>query len=227
MKLPVLGVVLIFAVSPLRVFGQAPLDTVLASRRIAVSAGMGVVYADVPDLVVLANATPGAMEQVQQFKSGVDFFGSVAVPLSGPWMLKVEYAYSSLDYSVSSTYSAAPADYAVTIHMPAVLAQYVLAASPFFVLKGGAGFGYHFGRLAEKFYLEDQTFTAHGVSAILEGEGNTAIGEHLFVDLQASLQYSWLGTLTNASGQGPLDINGSTSLRMFVPGVRIGVSYLM
>jgi hypothetical protein len=63
------------------------------SSRLAVSGGMGVEYMNAIDIVDYVNAqaaNAGASDRVEEFKSGVVFFGGVSMPLDTDFVIKAE-----------------------------------------------------------------------------------------------------------------------------------------
>lgn len=193
--------------------------------RSALAAGMGVSYVFPRDLVDLINATAGAAERVPQFRAFGEFFGALSVPVSADWILKLEYAYLTGTYSVSSLYG--PADFGVTAHLPSVIVQYVVTERGVYDLKIGVGGGYHIGVLAEKFLTIDDRYTGTGPGFVAEVEGNTAFGEHLFAFLGVNLRWSFIGELGNRAGVSPGHAGGGggTTLALFGAGARLGMSY--
>lgn len=198
------------------------------SERIAVAAGMGVSYIAAGDLVDLVNATPAAEEVVPAWRTGIQFFGSLTLPMFPRWDVKADYAYLLASYSVASGYGAGgTVDYTMTAHLPTVVVQYIVVDRPEYAVRFGAGVGYHFGELTMTFFGQDQRYTATGLGALLEVEGMTAVGEHLFAVLSVNARWEWIGALTDSYGREPANLPGSTTLRMVVPSVRIGVAYVM
>lgn len=61
------------------------------SDRIGISAGLGVNYHDAKDIVDRINGNSVTTQRVADFKSGVEFFGAVSIPLSPDWVVKLEY----------------------------------------------------------------------------------------------------------------------------------------
>jgi hypothetical protein len=203
---------------------QPPL--VAASARIALAGGLGVSLISAPDVVALANATPGAIDRLADFKSAVEFFGTGSIPLSAAWVLKLEYAYLLASYNVSTTYGTGVAEYTLTVHLPSAVLQYVLVAQPYYELKAGLGVGYHTGSLSRRSFALDDTFAAGGPSLLLDIEGDTAVSDHLFVFLDAALRWDRMGALTDARGRDPALQGQSATLHLFGPGAKIGVAYL-
>ncbi len=193
--------------------------------RPGLSAGMGVTYRSVPDVVTLVNATPGASARVSEFNAGAEFFASACFPLTETWALKVDYSYQVTSLNVD-TFSET-AQFAIYEHCPTLILQYVLANEGVFNVKAGAGAGYHFGRLTKKFFYIDAAYSANGPALVAEAEGNTALGEHLFAFLGVNAGWSLVGRLSDSAGNSP-GANSSgepATLNSFGVGARLGITY--
>ena len=194
--------------------------------RVSLSAGMGVEYASYADATALINATSLPSERVPQFKSAVEFFGACAFPLSEVWLVKFEYAYTLASWSPQGAFG--PASFSVTAHMPSVILQYMLTDRGVYNVRVGAGGGYHFGHLAEKYLSLDGTFSGKGPGVVLEVEANTAFGDHLFAFLGGNIRWEFIGGLLDASGESPgaAGGGGGVTLHSFGAGARLGACYL-
>ncbi len=198
------------------------------SERIVLAGGMGVSYVSAGDVVALVNATPAAQGQVPDWRTGIQFFATVTLPMFPQWNVKFDYAYLLVSYTVASGYGAGgAADYTLTAHLPTVVGQYILVDRPEFAVRIGGGVGYHFGELTSTFFGEEQRYSAAGIGAMLELEGMTAVSEHLFAVLGVNARWEWMGALKDSNGREPVNLPGSTTLKMFVPSVRIGVAYAL
>jgi hypothetical protein len=194
--------------------------------RASLCAGMGVEYISGADVVDLINVTALPSERISQFKAAVEFFGAGAIPLSDLWLLKFEYAYTLASYSAQGYYG--PASFSVSAHMPSLILQYMLIDRGVYNVRAGAGGGYHFGSLSEKYLSLDGQFSGKGPGAVLEIEANTAFGDHLFAFLGGNLRWEFIGALRDASGESPgVASSGSpVTLHSFGAGVRLGACYL-
>lgn len=190
--------------------------------RMSVSAGMGVNYHNAQDIVNRINGSGVLSRRIDDFKSGVEFFGTFGLPLSTDWQVKFEYVYLIASYSERTSFGGT-ADFTYSLHMPTVIGQYVLYAEQTYNFKAGAGFGYHFGRYTERYALVEGDFTGKGIGALLELEGNTALSDNVFAHLGTQLRWDFVGDLKNASGNPPSG-TPSTSLHFFSVGARLGVT---
>ena len=194
--------------------------------RAALAAGMGVEYIAAPDVTDLVNGNALPSARAPQFRAAVEFFGACAIPVADRWMLKLELAYDLSSYSVDGAFG--PASWSMHWTMPSIILQYVLVDRGIYNVRAGAGGGYHFGGLAEKYLSLDDTFTGSGPGALLELEANTAFGDHLYAFLGANLRWEFVGTLTDARGVSPGIASGGApaTLHAFGAGARLGASYL-
>ena len=138
--------------------------------RVSLSAGMGVEYASYSDVTTLINATLPYGGAAPGFKSAVEFFGAFALPLSDLWLLKLEYAYTLASWSPQGAYG--PATISVTMNMPSVILQYMLTDRGVYNVKVGAGGGYHFGNMEEKYSYLNNTYAGKGPGMVVEIEAN-------------------------------------------------------
>jgi hypothetical protein len=187
---------------------------------------MGVSYVSAPDVVDLVNANGGHTERVSEFKAGAEFFGVLTIPVSQDWSLKVEYAY--LIFSFNQTFpSLGATEFTVVVHMPTVFGQYTLIDEGTYNVKAGAGMGYHFGSLTEKFSNLDDQYTGRGLGAALDLEANTAFGESFYGYLGGILRWDFVGRLTNEAGRSAklVSMGSDPTLEFFSVGARLGFTY--
>lgn len=201
-------------------------DTVVL--RPGLAGGMGVSYVSMTDVVDLANATMGNVQRLPEFKAAAEFFGAVTVAWSEDWGVKLEYAYLVASYNVATPFGSGQAEYTATAHLPSLILQYVLVGHPVYNVKVGAGGGLHFGTLAAKFFTQDDSYSGKGPGFLLDVEGNTAFGEHVFAYLGVNLRWDFIGKLSNAQGMAPnLASAGVTAptMQFFGLGARLGFTY--
>jgi len=197
-----------------------------SNARIGLSGGMGVSYVSALDVVDLVNANGGQTERVSEFKAGAEFFGTVTIPVSLDWGLKVEYAY--LIFSFNQTFpSLGASEFTVVVHMPTVLGQYTLVDEGAYNVKAGVGLGYHFGSLTERYSNLDDRYTGRGLGAALDLEANTAFGESFYGYLGGILRWDFVGTLTNEAGRSAklVSMSSDPTLEFFSIGARLGFTY--
>ena len=197
-----------------------------SAPRASLSAGMGVEYASYSDVTSLINATLTPGGAASGFKSAVEFFGAFALPLSDLWLLKLEYAHTLASWSPEGPYG--PASISVTLDMPSLIFQYLLVDRGVYNVKVGAGGGYHFGSMEEKYSYLNNTYTGKGPGMVLEIEANTAFGDHLFAFLGANIRWELIGAISDGSGTSPGVGSGGSgvTLHSFGAGARLGACYL-
>lgn len=208
------------------VVAQTNSDDEYHSTRIGVSAGMGVNYHNAQDVVNRVNASNVISRRAENFKSGVEFFGAVSLPLNHDWHAKLEYVHAFSSYSIPSSFIAGfNEEFSYSVHMPSVIMQYILYEAPTYNFKVGAGAGFHFGSYDEKLTATG-TFgaSASGLGSVLELEGNTALSENLYAHLGAQMRWEFVGELRDGAGRKPL-ATAPTTLHLFSVGARLGMSY--
>ena len=185
---------------------------------------MGVNYHDAPDIVNRINGSGVINQRVGDFKSGVEFFGSISLHLARAWVVKGEYEYLLSSYSLPSSFGYGTAEFSYVVHMPTVIVQYILYEAPTYNLKAGAGIGYHFGTYTEKYSNVDASFSGKGIGSLLELEGNTALGDHLCAYLGIQSRWDLIGELKDELGKPPSN-STRTTFHFFSVSARLGMSY--
>ncbi|MBI5470969.1 MAG: hypothetical protein HY961_01345 [Ignavibacteriae bacterium] len=195
------------------------------SGRIGISAGMGVNYHNAQDIVNRVNSFSIISQRAQDFKSGVEFFGIVSLPLSEDWVVKAEYVYMLASYNQTTQGGFGPAEFSYDVHMPTLIGQYMLYDAGTYNFKVGVGFGYHFGTYKEKIAQFQGEYTAKGLGSLLELEGNTGLGTNLYAHLGTQARWDFIGDLKNENGNSPTGSATATTLHFFSIGARLGVTY--
>lgn len=211
-------------VLPMATFAQPESDEEYHNTRIGIAVGMGVNYHNAQDIVDRLNGSGIINRRVDNFKSAVEFFGAVSVPVNSDWAAKLEYVYwfSSYSLPLPAGFPIGSAEFSYLLHMPTLVGQYILYQARNYDFKVGLGFGFHFASYEEKFF--NAKFTANGIGSLLELEGNTALGEDLFAHLGAQLRWEFVGELRDGAGRKPL-ATASTTLHLFSVGARLGMAY--
>jgi hypothetical protein len=171
------------------------------------------------------NSFAGAAEHNDDFATGIEFQGGVEAPLGDAWGVKAEYAYLFTSYSFMPTYGGSYTFF-YGVHMPTLLAHYVVGGTGYFVKLGG-GIGYHAGAADERstLYGTEKRYRTSGIGVKLEAVGQTAFDEHLFGTVGGYLRWDFLGTLKSGDGQ-PLARQGkAVSLDLFAASVVLGLAY--
>lgn len=198
----------------------------LQPSRPGCAAGMGVDYLTSRDIVDWINGGFGPSQRVPEFHASPDFFVMTFLPLSADWMLKVEYAYQLNTYNILSP-RFGPGEFTMQVHLPTVVLHYMLVDEGLYNVSAGFGVGYHFGSLVVDCWTQKDTYTGKGPGALLELQGNTALGEDLFVYLGVLARWEGIGELRNDAGNSPgVNARGEpVSMAWFGIGARIGISY--
>ncbi len=217
-------IALVAGTHPLHAQRPSPADAPTTAIRPGIGAGLGVAAINATDVVNIVNSTPGALEQVSSFKAAAEFFGYVSVPLDSSWLIKADYGYVLASYNIAGQYGTA--EYTLSAHLPSVVVQYVLHDAGLYCLKAGLGGGYHWGSLWEKFSTLDREYKASGAGIVIEMEGNTALGESLYMYLGVQARWELMGSLQDAGGQSPAVNIEESTLHWFGAGARLGFAYL-
>ncbi len=195
----------------------------LRENTFSIYGGMGISIADAPGLVHYLNMLDYPTV-LSDFATDVEFFGGVEFPLSFEWGGALEYSYLFKSYTLptgdAGTYSVF-----YSMHMPTVMAHYVVTGEGYF-LKFGGGFGYHTGSLEQKDpYGNDITYSAHGIGLKAQAVGETAFDEHLYGYIGGDMRWEIMGKLKSDNGTVLQNQGQVASLSMFVVGLNFGVIY--
>jgi len=210
---------------PLPLSAPVPSDSQLSSRW-AISGGMGVEYLSLPDVVDFVNGVSaqfGAVTRVPDFRAGVEFFGTLAYPLSEDWVLKGEYVFLLASYNPNIPYG--PSDFTLAIHIPTLILQYVLWDERLYDVKVGCGLGYHAASLSTKYSLVDDRLTGNGPGVVFDAEGNNALGDHLFVYVGGEARFEFIGRLKSSGSAARPGLLALPTGNGFGIGARLGLSY--
>jgi hypothetical protein len=182
---------------------------------------MGVSYMNPQDIADYVSAL--TVNRVSDFTSAVEFFGAAGIPLSERWILTLEYAYLLGGYSGPG----AGSEFTFSVHMPTLLAHYVLVEEQFYNVRIGAGMGYHAGALSVRHVTIDDRFTAAGPAFKIDCEANTALGDDLFARLGADVRWDVMGELRNAAGQAPVAPaqGAAPTMNFFSVGAKLGATW--
>jgi len=189
--------------------------------RTGVSVGMGVSFVNPQDIVDYVRGMVGRGQTLPEFKSSVEFFGAVSVPISNDWLLKFEYAYLLGTYNVQTLFG--PGEFSFSTHMPTVIGQYVLVEEGSYNVKVGAGGGYHVGVLSESFGTLNDKLTGNGLGTVVELEANTAFGEDFYGYIGGNLRWEFIGDLTSSTRA--ISAGSIPTLHFFELGVRFGFTH--
>jgi hypothetical protein len=191
---------------------------------VAFSAGMGVTYINVPNIVDYLNRYTSQADRASDFTAAVEFFAAPEVSLSSDLILKLEYAYLLKSYSLVESQGTFSFDYSV--HMPTLVLDYLLEGEKFYVKVGG-GIGYHFGTFSYLFpnANTEARFASNGVGIKLELMGNTAFSESLYGLIGGDLRADYIGALKDNAGNGPSQAAGPVRMHFAGAGIKFGLVY--
>jgi hypothetical protein len=190
------------------------------------SAGMGVSLVAAPSVVDYLNSYTGGGLKVDDFGTGIMFFGASDIPLTPLWSVRAEYTYLFKSYTMDPI-AGGPSNLFYSVHAPSLLAQYVIPGKGYFLRFSGGG-GYHFGFLNEKKVspaFSDRWYRVSGIGFKFEATGQTAFDDNLYGSIAAMLQWELLGSLKNGSGIIPKYQGNEVSLSLFAVGLNFGLSY--
>jgi hypothetical protein len=177
--------------------------------------------ADAIDIVNRVNSVPRT-DRVSEFVTAAEFFGAVEVPVNGDWTAKLEYAYLIAGYGATTLFPGS--EFSVTVHMPTLIAQYVIVNRGVYNVKTGFGIGYHFGTYEERYGTADTEFTGDGIAAKLDLEANTAFGENFFGYLGGDIRWDFVGDLKSSNVHVP-DVGPVPALNFFSIGAKLGFTW--
>jgi hypothetical protein len=196
-------------------------------RRLGFAAGMGVDYINQQDLVEMINGSYTLGKRVDQFVAGAEFFGSGRYRVGHDWALKLAYAYIINSYTTDAPYG--PGEFTVTVHAPSVIVQYLLFSEEYYDIRAGLGAGYRFGSVEISYGTIQDRYSASGPGIVVDLEGNTALGDDVYVYLGGVVRWDMMDDLRSANGTSP-GVNASghaATLGQFAVGLRIGLSWFL
>ncbi|MEI7811630.1 MAG: hypothetical protein WCJ01_04290 [Ignavibacteria bacterium] len=184
-----------------------------------ISGGMGI---DIAQSVALNDYISFNISQRRpDFNTNAEFYGEFGYLSDDKYQIGFEYAFGINSYQ-SGTF-----DISYDIHMPSVLAYYIISGYGY-KFKFGGGVGYRYVSLDETRFSVPVNFTAAGYGVVLKVVGNTSLGDNLFADVTGLLRFDHTDELKNNNGRA---INyGSiyqdkVTLSQSGAGFRLGLSY--
>jgi hypothetical protein len=208
-------------------FGTVPPDTIDHNHAPWVIGGLGVTLVNAPSVTDYINRRYNPSERLDDFGVAVEFFGAFGARIHGPWAGKIEYAYLLRTYNLPDPSFGIENTFAYGIHMPTLLAQYVLAGTGYAVKLGG-GLGYHVATFTEEIVLEGKrSYTSRGLGLKAEAEGNTAFDEHFFGYIGVDLRANVMTEFKTAEGRRLVisPENDNAGMSFFGIGLKFGFVY--
>jgi hypothetical protein len=191
------------------------------------TAGMGIDEISTSGLSDYINALtdPVSGQEVSGFATAVEFFIGPEVRITPDWSVGVEYSYLMKTFTVIDPSGFSRWDFATNVHLPSVVAHYVIAGKRYWV-KAGGGPGYYLGRMVQSntMYGGSQTYTARGPGFKLEAIANTEFDEHFWGSIGVDMRWCAAGTLVNGSGAAASHNGNTAKLDFFTAGIKFGVT---
>lgn len=195
-------------------------------NSLAVSAGMGVAVINIQDLTEYINLRAAANERINDWNTGVEFFGDCEFPITDEWGAKIEYAYLFKTFTFVAL-SSSTNDLFFALHSPTFFVQRIISGTGYF-LKFGAGIGPRFAGLV-------QTVSTFGTSSSyfnsglgIEGEiaGQTAFDENFFGYISGRAGAEFLGSVGSSGTIRDIsNLQSRVNLRTYSAGIRFGFIY--
>lgn len=194
-------------------------------NSVALFGGMGIHALSSPDVVDYINTVALYSQRVNDYSSGIEFYGGIELPIAASWGLKAEHRMLFSSVSVPLR-TGGTADFYYAMQSPSVMVQSVLAGKGYF-LKLGAGGGYRIGFLSlkESAFGTETAYHSSGWGLTGEAAAQTAFSNDFFGYIGATLNADFTGAFVDGNDR-PLR-NPSTqdeiSFRQFSAGIRFGV----
>lgn len=163
--------------------------------------------------------------QMQSFKTAVNFSGEVDYKLSKSFAIGLDYgiqidSYDS-PFGIGGVY-----EISYSFHRPSIMAYYVIPGEGYqFKLGGGAG--PRFVSLSERIYSQID-YTARGGGIVLKAEGNTMLSKNFYALIGADFRYDFTGDISNGTNT---IVNKSTrenlNLNSISFGIYLGITFLL
>ena len=184
-----------------------------------IAVGLGVSGINAPDMIDYLNDNFTPASKLDDFAAAAEFFGSGAFQISSSWGIKIEYAYLIKTYTIPVPIQSFPDNnFTSKIHMPTVLAQYIIPGDGF-LFKFGVGAGYHIAHFSQDLYYSNTQYQTHGVGVKLEAEGNTAFDDHLYGYIAMDIRGDFMNDFKDR-------VTGKTvGMNFFSIGLKFGLAY--
>jgi len=205
-------------------FGQR--DASLTSgSSFGISGGIGISLVNTTDIVDYINERAVQQAKLDDFGLASEFFGSAAVRMNNQWGVKLEYSYLLKSYNASQTF-ASDVSYSYGVHMPTVIAQYLILGNGY-AFKAGGGLGYHVARFTEEFSYGSTVYTSTGLGVELDAEANTEFDDHLFSYISIDVRDDIMGEFQDPAGTRMYIASRGKNAKMnlFALGLKFGLLY--
>ncbi|MCU7491371.1 MAG: hypothetical protein HF309_16850 [Ignavibacteria bacterium] len=199
------------------------------SQLFEINAGMGIDMSATPSLNDYINASFATSEdQRSSVNTNVEFYGEVGRQISEHFQMGVEYALAVSSYNTVN-FKAGKYDISYTIHMPSLMAYYVINGNGY-KFKFGGGAGYRLASVDEtlSYYSSAVNYTSSGIGLLLKADGSTSLGGNLYANIQGLIRMDFIGT--PKSGNTRLAYNNianeDVNMNSISAGIRLGLTYM-
>lgn len=199
------------------------------SQVFEINAGMGIDLGATPALNDYINTSfASSADQRPSMNTNVEFYGEVGRQLGTHFQMGLEYALAISSYNTVN-YKAGKYDISYAVHMPSIMAYYVINGSGYKFKFGGGG-GYRIASVDETlaFYTAAQNYKASGAGFLLKADGSTSLGGNLYANIAGLLRLDFIGV--PESGGTKLAYNNiaheTVNLNSFSAGIRLGLTYM-
>jgi hypothetical protein len=196
-------------------------------RFFSLSAGMGISAFSSPSTADYINSVLQLREQdkIGEFSTAIEFFASPELQISDDWSVALEYSYLVKSYHMSSAAGPGYSDFSTTIHMPTLVAHYLIGGQGFWVKLGG-GIGYYLGTFSQSLFGSGQTqeFTASSPGMKLEAVGNTMFDESFYGYIALDTRWAFKEAFSQSDGTSPAYQGTAPSLGFLDFGLKLGVA---
>ncbi|MGE5353806.1 MAG: hypothetical protein ACM3P0_17100 [Acidobacteriota bacterium] len=199
------------------------------SQIFEINAGMGIDMSATPSLNDYINTSFATSEdQRPSVGTNVEFYGEVGRQISQHFQMGLEYAMAVSSYNTVN-FKAGKYDLSYTIHMPSLMAYYVINGNGY-KFKFGGGAGYRMASVDEtrSNYSSALNYSSSGAGVLLKADGSTSLGGNLYANIQGLLRMDFIGT--PKSGNMRLAYtniaNEDVNMNSFSAGLRLGLTYM-
>lgn len=201
--------------------GQTPW-TVRAYGGLGIGMGSMAALADYANVV----GGPSRDDRIEDFQTLFELNGGMEISIDENWSLGFDYASVSRTISTASLVPGTGWEFEPTIHMPTVIVRR-LYESPGVSYGIGAGFGYHSGRLIQRFPASGSVdaFDGSGPGFMLQAVGYTFFDERFAGMIALDLRGSFITKLEDAAGRQPSYAGSTATLETYAIALRFALSY--
>lgn len=155
---------------------------------LCISAGMGVNYINLPDVVDYLISISG--KKINEFDGAFELWITPELKIKDDISLKIEYSYTTKEYNVEETSTGIPLNYTFTyrLHSPAIILNYLFfQEQEIYIVKVGAGFGFTKGYFEQFLPIagEKMVYQTNGGIFKLEAIFSSRLDGRIFIHLSA------------------------------------------